>query len=278
MAKITVGHENSAPIDLYYEDLGAGAPVVLIAGYPFGVASWERQTVALVEAGYRVIAYDRRGFGRSDRPSTGYDFDTLAADLHHLLTALDLRGVTLIGMSMGTGEVTRYIARYGTRRLDKAILIGTIGPFLLKTDDNPEGLDAELFEGLKASLRQDRAGTLLGIIHNACNYDVLGGSLISDRLVEEAWNYATSASPIAAIRSIDAWIEDFRGDLPYNDIPTLILHADEKDRILPPGPSSRRHAKLLKNGRFVEFEDAPHTIHWTHAGRVNAEILAFLGQ
>jgi non-heme chloroperoxidase len=156
------------------------------------------------------------------------------------------------------------------------VLIGTIGPFLLKTDDNPEGVDPSVFEGLKAAIRNDRPATLLSIIQNANNYDVLGGTLVSERVIEDSWNIGVSASPIGAVKSIDAWIEDFRDDLPHNDVPTLILHAGEADRVLPPGATSRRQAKLLKNCKFVELEDAPHNILWTHADRVNEELVSFL--
>ncbi|MDR3416095.1 MAG: alpha/beta hydrolase [Nevskia sp.] len=276
MSTIKVGQENSTAIELYYEDHGQGRPVVLIAGYPFDSTSWERQTATLVEAGYRAITYDRRGFGRSSRPASGYGFNTLAADLDALLTALDLREVSLVGYSMGTGEIARYIARYGTARVRRAVLIGTIGPYLLKTADNPEGVNPSVFEDLKAAIRQDRAAFLFSLIQNTFNFDEFGGTLVSERVIEQLWNNAVQASPFAALQSIDAWIEDFRQDLPCNEVPTLILHAGDRDRVLPPDATSRRHAKLLKNGRFVEFADAPHFIPWTHADRVNEELLAFL--
>ncbi len=276
MSTIKVGQENYSAIELYYEDHGRGRPVVLIAGYPFDSTSWERQTQALVEAGHRVIAYDRRGFGRSSRPASGYDFNTLAADLDVLLSALDLREVSLVGFSMGTGEISRYIAQYGKSRLRSVVLIGTIGPYLLKTADNPDGVDPGVFEGIKAAIRQDRAAFFLGMIQNAFNFDEFGGTLVSERVIERLWNNAVQASPFAALQSIGAWLEDFRQDLPCNDVPTLILHADDHDRVLPPDATSRRHAKVLKNGRLVEFADAPHFIPWTHAGRVNEELLAFL--
>jgi non-heme chloroperoxidase len=276
MSSLMVGHENSTPIDIYYEDLGSGRPVVLIAGYPFSGTSWEKQTEALLAAGHRVITYDRRGFGRSGKPSVGYDFDTLASDLNKLLTMLNLTDVSLVGFSMGTGEITRYIAKYGTNRLRNVVLIGTIGPYLLKTLDNPEGVDASVFDGLKNAIKQDRPAALLSIIQNAHNYDALGGTLVSDRAIEDSWNVGVGASPIAALKSIDAWIEDFRKDLPHNDVPTLILHAGDTDRVLPPDATSRRQAKLIKNCTFIEFEGAPHNILWTHADRVNAELVRFL--
>jgi non-heme chloroperoxidase len=276
MSRMKVGQENSTPVEIYYEDHGSGRPVVLIAGYPFSGTSWEKQTAALLEAGHRVITYDRRGFGRSSRPSVGYDFDTLAADLDILVTSLALHEVSLVGFSMGTGEITRYIARYGTGRLRRVALIGTIGPFLLKTPDNPEGVDPTVFAGLKAAIKADRPAAIRNIIEAANNYDVLGGTLVSQRVIEDGWNVGASASPIAAIKSIDAWIEDFREDIPYNDLPTLILHAGEQDRVLPPAATSRRQAKLLKNCELIELADAPHNILWTHADRVNQELVKFL--
>lgn len=276
MSRITVGQENSTPIELYYEDHGSGSPVVLIHGYPFSGASWEKQVAALLAAGHRVITYDRRGFGRSSQPSVGYDFDTLASDLDRLLTALDLTEVSLVGFSMGTGEVTRYIGRYGTARVRKVVLIGTIGPYLVKTVDNPLGVDRSVFAGLQAAIRQDRPATLLDLIRNAYNYDVLGGTRVSERVIEENWNVAVGASAIAALKSIDAWIEDFRADLPRNDVPTLILHAGDADRVLPPDATSRRQAQMIRNCRLIEFEDAPHNIIWTHADQVNEELVGFL--
>jgi non-heme chloroperoxidase len=223
-----------------------------------------------------VIAYDRRGFGRSSKPSVGYDFDTLASDLDTLLTLLNLTDVSLVGFSMGTGEVTRYIATHGTKRVRNAVLIGTIGPYLLKTADNPEGIDASVFESLKAAIAGDRPAALLNIIQNANNYDVLGGTLVSERAIEDSWNVGVAASPIAAVKSIDAWLEDFRNDLPRNHVPTLILHAGDADRVLPPAATSRRQAKLIEDCTYVEFADAPHNILWTHADRVNEELLRFL--
>ncbi|MGH6834495.1 MAG: alpha/beta fold hydrolase [Methylocella sp.] len=276
MGTVKIGQENSTPIQLYYEDHGAGPPVVLIAGYPFSGTSWEKQTTALLAAGHRVITYDRRGFGRSSKPSVGYDFDTLASDLNTLLTTLNLTDVSLVGFSMGTGEVTRYIGKYGTKRVRKAVLIGTIGPYLVKAADNPEGVDPSVFEGIKTAIKKDRPTALLGIIHNAYNYDVLGGKLVSERVVEDNWNVAVGASAIGALKSIDAWIEDFRNDLPHNDVPTLILHAGDADRVLPPDATSRRQAKMIKNCKFIEFKDAPHNILWTHADRVNEELVSFL--
>lgn len=279
MGTITVGKENSTPIDLYYEDLGSnsgsGSPVVLIHGWPLSGASWEKQTAALLAAGHRVIIYDRRGFGRSSKVATGFNYDTFAADLDAVLRALDLNAVSLVGFSMGTGEVTRYIGKYGTGRVKKAVLIGTLGPYLVKASDNPEGVDPAVFEGIKAAIKKDRPAFLLDFLHNFYNYDVTGGTLVSERVVEDNWNVAAGASPIGTLASVDAWIEDFRKDMTRNTVPTLILHGDA-DRILPPDASSRRQAKMLVNCKFVELPGGPHGVLWTHADRINQELIKFL--
>jgi pimeloyl-ACP methyl ester carboxylesterase len=275
MNTITVGKENSTPIDLYYEDHGSGSPVVLIHGWPLSGASWEKQTAALLDAGHRVITYDRRGFGRSSKPAVGYDYDTFAADLDGLLNTLDLRGVALVGFSMGTGEVTRYIGRYGTARVRKAVLIGTLGPYLVKAADNPEGVDPKVFEGIRNAISADRPAFLLEFLHNFYNYDVNVGTLVSDRVVEDNWNVAAGASPTGTLACVNAWIEDFRQDIPKNTVPTLILHGDA-DRILPPDATSRRQARMIPGARFVELSGGPHGVLWTHADQINAELVRFL--
>ncbi len=274
-SRIKVGQENSTAIELYYEDHGAGSPVVLIHGWPLSGASWEKQTAALLAAGHRVITYDRRGFGRSSRPAVGYNYDTFASDLNTVLATLNLTGVSLVGFSMGTGEVTRYIGTYGTKRVRKAVLIGTLGPFLVKTADNPEGVDPSVFNGIKAGIKTDRPAFLLDFLHNFYNYDVLGGKRVSERVVEDNWNVAAGASATGTLACVDAWIEDFRKDIPKNDVPTLILHGDA-DRILPPDATSRRQAKMIKDVKFVELKDGPHGVLWTHAEQVNAELVPFL--
>jgi non-heme chloroperoxidase len=275
MATITVGKENSTPIDLYYEDHGSGSPVVLIHGWPLSGASWEKQTAALLAAGHRVITYDRRGFGRSSKPAIGYNYDTFASDLDKLLRKLDLKKVALVGFSMGSGEVTRYLANYGTKRVRKAVLIGTLGPYLVKAPDNPDGVDAKVFAGIKASIRADRPAFLMEFLKNFYNYDVTGGELVSDRVLEDNWTVATGASAIGTIACVDCWIEDFRKDLPKNTVPTLILHGDA-DRILPPDATSRRQAKMIKNVKLVELAGGPHGVLWTHADRINSELVSFL--
>jgi non-heme chloroperoxidase len=272
---ITVGKENSTSIHLYYEDHGSGPPVVLIHGWPLSGASWEKQAAALLAAGRRVITYDRRGFGRSSQPATGYNYDTFSADLNTLLTTLELTNVDLVGFSMGTGEVSRYIGKYGTDRVRRAVLIGTLGPYLVKAPDNPEGVDSSVFAGIKASIKADRPAYLIEFLRNFYNYDKTGGKLVSERVLEDNFNVATGASAIGTVACVDAWIEDFRKDLPRNDVPTLILHGDA-DRILPPDATSRRQAKMLKNVKLVELKDGPHGVLWTHAEQINRELVKFL--
>jgi len=275
MATVIVGKENSTPVNLYYEDHGSGSPVVLIHGWPLSGASWEKQTAALLAAGHRVITYDRRGFGRSSRPAVGYNYDTFASDLDKLLRELDLKEVALVGFSMGSGEVTRYIGKYGTRRVRKAVLIGTLGPYLVKAADNPEGVDVKVFEDIKAALRADRPAFLMEFLRNFYNYDVTGGTLVSERVLEENWNVAVGASAVGTVACVDCWIEDFRKNIANNTVPTLILHGDA-DRILPPDATSRRQAKLVKNVKFVELVGGPHGVLWTHADQINSELVRFL--
>ena len=272
---IKVGQENSTPIEVYYEDQGSGSPVVLMHGWPLSGASWEKQTAALLAAGHRVITYDRRGFGRSSKPAVGYNYDTFAADLEAVLNTLNLTDVSLVGFSMGTGEVTRYIGKYGTKRVRKAVVIGTLGPYLVKTADNPDGVDRSVFDGVKAGIKADRPAFLMEFLRNFYNYDVTGGKLVSERVLEENWNVGVGASAIGTLTCVDSWIEDFRRDISRNTVPTLILHGDA-DRILPPDASSRRQAKLIKNVKFVELKGGPHGLLWTHAEDINSELVKFL--
>src|SRR5262245_65339774 len=276
MSTIKVGQENSQPIELYYEDHGSGSPVVLIHGWPLNGDAWEKQTAALLATGHRVITYDRRGFGRSSKPGIGYNYDTFAADLDALLSALDLNGVALVGHSMGTGEITRYIGKYGTNRLRKAVLIGTIGPYLVKTADNPEGVDRKGFDGTKAALKADRPATLREFLKNFYSVGGEDGKRVSQQVMDANGAVAIGASPIATVACVDSWIEDFRKDLPRNDVPTLIIHGDD-DRILPPDATSRRQAKLIKNIKYVELKGASHGLTWTRADEINAELVPFLG-
>jgi non-heme chloroperoxidase len=222
MPKVTVGQENSAEIEIYYEDHGSGPPVVLIHGYPLNGHSWEKQERVLMEAGYRVITYDRRGFGQSSQPTIGYDYDTFAGDLNTLLNHLQLNDLVLAGFSMGTGEVTRYLGTYGSGRVRKAVLMGAIPPFLLKTDDNPDGVDASVFDGIKAAVVKDRPAYFKDFLDNFYNVDVLGGTRISEQAWQNSFNVAVAASAQAAYACVDTWLTDFRADLPKIDVPVLL--------------------------------------------------------
>jgi non-heme chloroperoxidase len=272
---ITVGQENSTPIELYYEDHGSGKPVVLIHGWPLTGASWEKQIAALLAAGHRVITYDRRGFGRSSQPSIGYEYDTLAEDLNKLLTTLDLRDVALVGFSMGGGEVARYLGAHGSDRVRKAVFLASVPPFLLKTADNPLGVDQSVFDGIKKAIVNDRLAFLTEFLKNFYNVDELRGKRISDQAVQQSWNVGAAASAKGSLDCVTAWYTDFRKDLPKIDVPTLIVHGDA-DRILPITATAEPLAKAVKGARKVVIEGGPHGITWTHADQVNKELLAFL--
>jgi non-heme chloroperoxidase len=276
MPRITVGWENSSPIEIHYEDHGSGDPIVLIHGYPLDGNSWERQERALLGAGYRVVSYDRRGFGRSSQPTVGYDYDTFAADLNALLEHLELEDVVLAGFSMGTGEVVRYLGNYGSGRVLKAVLIGTIPPFVLKTDDNPEGVDGAVFDGIKEAVLKDRFAYLKDFFDNFYNVDVLGGTRISDQAWQASFNVAAGASPYATYACVDSWLTDFRADLPKIDVPTLVVHGTE-DRILPFEATAQRMPALVQDLKLVPVEGGPHNIGWTYPDEVNGALLEFLG-
>lgn len=275
MSKITVGQENSAPIELHYEDHGAGKPVVLIHGWPLSGASWEKQVAALLGAGHRVIAYDRRGFGKSSQPWTGYDYDTLAQDLDKIMTRLDLRNATLVGFSMGGGEVARYLGAYGSERVSKAVFISAIPPFLLKTADNPDGVDGTVFDGIKKALVADRPAFLSEFLKNFYNLDELGGKRISNQAVHLSWVVAAGASPKGTLECVSAWGTDFRKDLAGIKVPTLVIHGDG-DRILPIAATGTRIHEEVKGSRFVVVAGGPHGLLWTHADNVNSALLKFL--
>jgi non-heme chloroperoxidase len=275
--RISVGTENDAPVEIHYEDHGSGRPVVLIHGYPLDGNSWERQERELLANGYRVISYDRRGFGRSSRPAVGYDYDTFAADLNALLEHLDVADVALVGFSMGTGEVTRYLGTYGSGRVRKAALLGAIPPFLLKTADNPAGVDGEVFDGIKAAIAKDRYAYLEDLFNDFYNVDVFGGSRISDRAWQASFVVAAGASPSATYACVDSWLTDFRGDLERVDVPTLVVHGTE-DRILPIGATAERLPALIEDVRLVRVEGGPHNIAWTHPEEVNRALLEFLAE
>ena len=276
MPFITVGVENSGPIDLYYEDHGSGQPVVLIHGFPLSSAAWEKQIPMLLSAGYRTIAYDRRGFGRSSQPAIGYDYDTFAADLAMLINQLDLRDVVLIGHSMGTGEITRYLSTYGSSRVSKAVFISPIPPFLLKTPDNPDAVDASVFGGFMNAVMADRFAFQTTFLKDFFNYDQTMGKSVSEEVFRAFWNIAAAASPIATQASIRTWQTDFRGDLPRIDVPVLIIHGDA-DRILPYPVTAPRLQQALPGSQLVTLPGAPHAIPWTHADEVNRAVMDFVG-
>jgi len=275
MPYVNVGKENSGDIELYYEDHGSGDPVVLIHGYPLSGASWEKQIPVLLAAGHRVITYDRRGFGKSSQPTTGYNYDTFAEDLHKLVTHLKLHSVALAGFSMGGGEVARYVGKYGSKSVGKAVFIGAVAPFLLKTQDNPEGVDGAVFDGIQKAIVADRYAFFTEFFKNFYNTDLLLGKRVSEQAVQASWNTAASASATASLACVPTWHEDFREDLKRIDIPTLVIHGDA-DRIVPIAASGLRTAKLVKGARLSVVKDGPHCVTWTHADEVNRELVDFL--
>jgi len=278
MGFITVGDENGAAIELYYEDHGTGQPVVLIHGYPLDGHSWEHQTRALLAAGYRVITYDRRGFGQSSKVGSGYDYDTFAADLHAVLETLDPRDVVLVGFSMGTGELARYVSRHGHERVAKLAFLASLEPFLVARDDNPEGLPRAGFDDIEAAARRDRYAWFTQFFAGFYNLDENLGSRISQEAVTASWNVATASAPVAAHAVVPAWLEDFRADVDAvraSGKPTLILHGTA-DNILPIDATARRFRQGLPDARYVEIDGAPHGLLWTHADEVNAALSAFL--
>jgi pimeloyl-ACP methyl ester carboxylesterase len=275
MSYITVGKENSGTIDLYYEDHGSGTPVILIHGWPLSGTSWEKQVPALLDTGCRVITYDRRGFGNSSKPSAGYNYDTLAKDLDKLITSLDLNDAILAGFSMGGGEVARYLGMLGSRRISKAVFISAIPPFLLKTPDNPEGVDGSVFEGIQQGLVADRPSFLTGFFQNFYNADIQGGKLISDEALRLSWNIAAAASAKGTLDCVSAWLTDFRNDLAKITVPTLVVHGNA-DRICPFGATGKRTHEAIKGSRLVLVEGGPHGLNWTHAGELNRALLDFI--
>ena len=278
MPYVTVGQENNQDINIFFEDHGQGQPVVMIHGYPRNGRSWERQESVLLKEGYRVITYYRRGFGQSSQPSTGYDYDTFTADLDALLKHLNLSDVVLVGFSMGTGEGTRYVAKYGSSRVKKVVLAGPIPPYLLKTGDNPEGVDQSVFDGIMDAIRKDRFAYFSDFLKNFYNTDKLGGTLISDDAVHASFNVAAGSSAIATLACVPAWLTDFRPDvdaLAKSGLPVLVIQGEE-DRILPIAATGQRLPALIPGAEFVAIKDGPHAINWTHADELNAALLAFL--
>jgi non-heme chloroperoxidase len=277
MPYVTVGKENSGDIELYYEDHGSGQPVVLIHGYPLSGASWEKQLPVLLQAGYRVITYDRRGFGKSSQPTTGYNYDTFAEDLHQLIAQLKLRDFTLVGFSMGGGEVARYIGKYGSKGVSKAVIISSVVPYLLKSGDNPEGLDASVFAGIENAVAADRYAFFTGFFQNFYNTDLLLGKRVSQQAIAADWNVAATASATASVACVATWHEDFRKDLERVDVPTLVIHGDD-DHIVPLAYAGARTAKMIDGARLHVVKGGPHGVTWTHAEEVNTQLLSFLGE
>jgi pimeloyl-ACP methyl ester carboxylesterase len=277
MAFVTVGEENGAPIELHYTDHGAGSPVVLIHGWPLSARSWEKQVPALVEAGHRVIAYDRRGFGRSSQPWGPYDFDTLAADLNALLEALDLTGVTLVGFSMGGGEVARYIGTYGTERVAAAVFAGAVPPFIHKSEENPDGwLEDAGVEQFRAGVLADRPAFLDGLF---TLYFGVGEQtdLVSEAMRAFHVELALAASPKATLDCINSFAyTDFRADMAKVTVPTLVLHSDA-DALVPFEASGKRTLAIVPDSRLALIESAPHGFNITHAGEFNEALVGFLG-
>ena len=276
MPYIKVGEENSGSIELYYEDHGTGKPVVLIHGFPLSGTAWEKQVPVLLEAGHRVITYDRRGFGKSSQPTSGYEYDTFAGDLDKLVTKLDLHDATLVGHSMGTGEVTRYISRYGSKRVEGAVFISTLAPFLLKTADHPVGVDRSLFEGFAKAIIEDRPAFLTQFLLQFYNFEVFKGKGVSEQAFQASWNIAASASAKGTHDCVSTWMTDFRKDLPRIDVPSLIIHGTA-DRIIPFPFSAPLMHEAVSGSRLVPIENGPHSLAWTHAEIINRELLAFLG-
>jgi pimeloyl-ACP methyl ester carboxylesterase len=277
MPFVTVGKENSGSIELYYEDHGKGRPIVLIHGYPLSGRAWERQIPTLLDLGYRVITYDRRGFGNSSQPWSGYNYDTFADDLHKLVTELDLRDFLLMGHSMGGGEVARYLGKYGGKNVSKAVFLAGIPPYLRKATENPEGVDGKVFDGIKKAVLADRPAFFTKFFADFYNVDKFGGKLISEDDIRINWITSVNASPKAALDCVDTWGTDFRNDLKQIDIPTLTVQGDA-DRIVPFASSGKRMPALVKGNKLVVIEGAPHGLAWTHAEQVNRAVAEFLGK
>ena len=258
-----------------YEDHGAGNPVVLIHGYPLSGRAWDKQVPALLDGGHRAIAYDRRGFGESSQPASGYDFDTFAEDLHTLLERLDLHDVTLVGHSMGTGEVTRYLARFGSAWIARGVLVSPIPPFLLQTTLITDGVPGSVFDGFMQAAKDDIPAWMKAFLDNFYNIDVLRGTLVSDRAYQASWNVAAAASAAAAVTCIPTWATDFRADLPKIDVPVLVIQGDA-DRVLPLAKTGDRLRNMIKDVRLVVIKDGPHAIPWTHADQINAALRDFI--
>jgi pimeloyl-ACP methyl ester carboxylesterase len=277
MAYIKAGNDTAGnPINIFYEDWGQGAPVVLIHGWPLDHTMWEHQAVALAKAGKRVIAYDRRGFGRSSRPWGGYDYDTLASDLNALLTELNLTGVTLVGFSMGGGEIARYIGNYGQERLARVAFVSAVTPYMLQTNDNPDGVPQKVFDQMHEGIVKDRFAFLEGFAK-----DFYGQSLISHPVSQAVLNWNQTVTTLAAPNATDDCLTsfsgtDFRDDLKKVTVPTLVIHGD-KDQTVPFPVSGERTAKMISGAELKVYEGAPHGLFFTEKDKLTADLLAFIG-
>ncbi len=274
MAYLKVGKENSADIQLYYEDRGEGTPVILVHGWPLNGGSWERQSAALLAAGYRVVTYDRRGFGGSSAPSTGYDYNTLARDTDVLIESLDLQDAALLGFSMGGGEVARYMGKYNQGRVTKCGFLSSIAPALRKDGGNPEGADPSVFEGIKGQIETDRYDFLQGFLKMFYNQGVLSHP-VSEAKLQADFGVGSHSSYQAMLFCVDAWLEDFREDLKQVKVPTLVVHGDA-DQIVPLANSGARMPGLVPTAKLHVVEGGPHGLIWTHAAEVNTALLKFL--
>lgn len=270
----TTSKEGTDFINIYYEDFGKGQPVVLIHGWPLSGAMWEYQKQAIVNSGYRCITYDRRGFGKSDQPWDGYSYDTLAQDLNDLIKSLHLEDVILVGFSMGGGEVGRYVGKHGTSKLSKLVFLSSIAPFMLKTDDNLEGVPEKALEELKDAVKTDRLGFLDSFGKKFVNYEDYKDK-ISEEQVHYNWIIAAGASPKGTLDCIDSFGKtDLRADLKKIDIPTLFIHGDA-DQIVPITPTAKQGHKIVKNSRIEVIKDAPHGCIFTHVEKINKFLLDF---
>ena len=238
-------------------------------------ASWEKQLPVLLDAGYRVITYDRRGFGKSSKPTSGYNYDTFAQDLHRLVGQIELHDFALVGFSMGGGEVARYMGRYGSKDVSKAVFISSVPPYLLKAPDNPEGVDKSAFDGIQTAIKADRYAFFTEFFKNFYNTDQFLGKRVSEQAVQSSWNIAAGASASATLACVPTWYEDFRNDLARVQVPTLVIHGDA-DRIVPFASSGQRTAKMIPGARLVVVKGGPHFISWTHAEEINTALLSFL--
>lgn len=277
MPFLPVAKENSSDINLYYEDQGSGKPVVLVHGWPLNGASWERQTTALLAAGYRVITYDRRGFGRSDKPGSGYDYDTLASDLATVIRKLALKDVTLVGFSMGGGELARYMAKFDDGSVTKIAFISCITPYLRKSAENPEGVDPKVFEEIKQNIEKDRFAFLTKFFEQFYNKSLLSATHVSEEVLHHSHTVASQSNYLAMLSCVDAWLEDFRADLQSIKIPALVLHG-EKDAVLPIAATGDRMRSFLPQADYYTIEHGPHNVLWTHAAFVNQRLLEFLAE